>query len=145
MISIPWIFQNSLFARYSKKASEETWHARLGHPQSKILLLLSKKNKLVDVNSWLNQPNVCRSCELEKSCKLPFTLCFKHINYTFSENSLWSLGTITYSFGAKVRYYIAFIDDLTRFTWLYPLRKKCDFYPCCLKFQKTIKINFHKL
>lgn len=29
---------------------------------------------MVDVNSWLEQPNICTSCQLDKSCKLPFTL-----------------------------------------------------------------------
>lgn len=43
---------SALFAKSSKKATEDIWHARLGHPKSKILRLLHN-NSLVDVNVWL--------------------------------------------------------------------------------------------
>lgn len=32
------------------------------------------------------------------------------------------------------RYYVVFIDDFSRFTWLYPLRAKSDFYDVLVKF-----------
>lgn len=37
----------ALFANSSEKASEELWHARLGHPQTKILCNLHKNSLLM--------------------------------------------------------------------------------------------------
>ena len=38
-------------------------------------------------------------------------------------------------------YYLIFIDDYSRFTWLYPLKFKSDFFDIFLQFQNLWKIN----
>ena len=35
--------------------------------------------------------------------------------------------------------YVIFIDDSSRYTWLYPLKKKSEFYECFLKFQRFVE------
>ena len=45
------------------------WHQRLGHPNSKILYLLKDK---INISHWVSKPTVCVSCQMGKSCKLPF-------------------------------------------------------------------------
>ena len=37
------------------------------------------------------------------------------------------------------KYYVVFIDDYTRYTWLYLLRRKSDFFECFLKFQNLVE------
>ncbi|KAL6350339.1 hypothetical protein AAG906_004288 [Vitis piasezkii] len=51
------------------KASSKIWHQRMGHPHSRILKVLQNKN-----SSWTNMFNVCASCQMGKSCKIPFGL-----------------------------------------------------------------------
>lgn len=48
-LDLPNLTTTALFAKSSQKASEEIWHALLGHPQSKILRLLHN-NSLVNIN-----------------------------------------------------------------------------------------------
>lgn len=45
---------------------------------------------------------------------------------------LWGPAPITYVDG--FRYYVAFVDDFSRFTWIYPLRAMSDFYDVLVKF-----------
>ena len=40
------------------------------------------------------------------------------------------------------RYYVIFIDECTRFTWFYPLRRKFDFFHCFLTFQSMVERQF---
>lgn len=39
-------------------------------------------------------------------------------------------------------YYAIFVDDFSRFTWLYPLRRKYEFYNVFLQFQKFVETQF---
>lgn len=40
------------------------------------------------------------------------------------------------------RYYVIFVDDFSRFTWLYPLRQKSDFYDVMLQFTAFVENQF---
>ena len=42
------------------------------------------------------------------------------------------------------KYYVIFVDDCTRYTWLFPLKHKSDFYECFLKFQKLVENQFER-
>ena len=57
----------------SSKASSEVWHQRMRHLQTKSIKLLQDKN-FIEVSSWMKSTMVCVSCQLGKSCKLPFGL-----------------------------------------------------------------------
>ena len=39
----------------------------------------------------------------------------------------------------KYKHYFVFIDDHTRYTWFYPLRRKSNFFECFLKFQNLVE------
>ena len=52
---------------------------------------------------------------------------------------LWGPSLINSS--QNFRYYALFVDDNTRFSWLYPLKSKTDFLDCFLKFQYRLKIG----
>lgn len=43
-----------------------------------------------------------------------------------------------------MKYYIFFVDDQTRYTWIYPLKKKSEFFRTFLKFQKKVEKQFSK-
>jgi len=40
------------------------------------------------------------------------------------------------------RYYVGFVDDFSRYTWIYPLRSKSDFLPTFCALQKLVKNLF---
>lgn len=41
-------------------------------------------------------------------------------------------------------HYAIFVDDCTRFSWLYPMKRKSGFYDCFLKFQKLVENHFER-
>ena len=122
----------------SSKASSEVWHQRMGHPQTKSIKLLQDK-KFIEVSSWMKSATVCVSCQLGKSCKLPFGLRNKISSNPLDKIhcDLWGPAPNNSTQGYK--YYAVFIDDHTRYTWLYPLRRKSDFFECFLKFQNLVE------
>lgn len=43
-----------------------------------------------------------------------------------------------------MKYYVIFVDDHTKYTWLYPLRKKSDFFTIFVNFQRLMENQFDK-
>lgn len=41
-------------------------------------------------------------------------------------------------------YYVIFVDDHTRYTWLYPLKKKSEVFAVFVKFQRMVETQFSK-
>lgn len=56
--------------------------------------------------------------------------------------NLWGPAPIT-SF-QQLKYYVSFIDDCTCFTWMYPLKRKSDFYACFKQFERMVENQFVK-
>jgi hypothetical protein len=53
---------------------------------------------------------------------------------------LW--GPSPVSSNLSYKYYVIFIDDHSRFTWLYPLKFKSDFFHIFIQFQKFVETQF---
>ena len=52
---------------------------------------------------------------------------------------VWSSPIISVS---GYKYYVTFIDDFSRFTWLFPLRFKYDVFSCFVKFKSLVENLF---
>lgn len=130
-------------ALHSKKlkASFKLWHLHLGHVPFSIIKLLDKLDHLC-VTSVLPDPSPCSSCELAKSKRLSFTLNNKRASCVLDliHCDLWGLAPITTADG--YRYYVVFVDNFSRFSWLYPLRAKSDFYDILVYFTNSFAVNF---
>lgn len=119
------------------------WHQRLGHPSAKVLSLLKGKN-FIHFKKWQAKSSICISCQSGKSCKQPFTLNDKISEFPLQKIHCDLWGPAPVISNQAFKFYVIFIDDFSRFTWLYPLRKKSDFYPCFIKFQKLVENQFDK-
>lgn len=136
--------QNMTF--YSSRfqaTSDTTWHQRLGHPHMKIISYL-KHNKLISVNEHDRENFLCESCQLGKSCRLPFLNIDEHCSEPFGKIhcDLWGPAPVK-SF-QNFKFYVIFVDEFTRFTWFFPLRKKSNFFHCFISFHKFLKNQFEK-
>ena len=96
------------------------WHFRLGYPARKIV------NKVLSACSlpqehWIG---VCEPCQMANSHRLPFTLSESRVSHPFAlvHYDLWGPAPIVGVNGA--RYFVLFVDDHTRFSWLYLLASK---------------------
>ncbi|GAB2299629.1 hypothetical protein Dimus_038571 [Dionaea muscipula] len=104
------------------KSGGDLWHARLGHPSSQALQLLSSKLQL---SSSLNK-HVCPSCKLGKSSKLPFDRRLSYSSQVFHtlHSDVWGPSPVISIDG--YRYYLSIVDECSLFTWLFPLRYKSE-------------------
>lgn len=77
---------------------------------------------------------------MSKSCKLPFEL-HNEISYFPLDKvhcELW--GPAPTLSCQNFKYDVNFVDDYSRFTWLFPLRKKkSNFFSCFVKFQRNVE------
>ena len=63
----------TLIVAHDWNTSDNMWHTRSGHPSLKSLKFLNN-NSCINNSSWNKMHTVCSSCQLGKSCKLPFGL-----------------------------------------------------------------------
>ncbi|KAJ1698432.1 hypothetical protein LUZ63_006944 [Rhynchospora breviuscula] len=105
------------------KTTANSWHARLGHPSTATTLQVLSSNKL-PCNS--NKVDMCHDCAVAKSHELPFfsssSSSTSPLEIVYSD--VWGPSPIVSSNGN--RYYIIFVDEFTRFTWIYFLKQKSD-------------------
>jgi histone deacetylase 1/2 len=86
-------------------------------------------------------PYVCDSCHLAKSHQLPYPVSISVSTIPFEEvfSDVW--GPAPVSVG-KYAYYVSFIDDYSKFTWIYLLKKCSEVYQVFLNFQQLVEQKF---
>jgi transposase InsO family protein len=115
------------------KTTDTVWHQRLGHPSLSILQHLLK-NQHLPLTGSVDKTKICPSCQLGKSKQQPF---FESTRVSTGpldliHSDVWT-SPVTSLSGYK--YYVIFIDDYSRFCWLYPILNKSDVYQCFVKFK----------
>ena len=117
------------------------WHSRLGHPSLSIVKQVVNKFSLPV--SDLSHELVCNACQQAKSHQLPFSVSSsisKHpLELVFSD--VW--GPAPESVGRK-KYYVSFIDDFSKFTWIYLLHHKSQVLEKFQEFQVMVERLFDR-
>ncbi|OMO52289.1 Integrase, catalytic core [Corchorus capsularis] len=136
----PPIIELKALAMLSTKTDLETWHHRLGHHTSSTLhSVLNSFSLPCSSNKHFSSSNVC-SCNT--SHRLPFSTSSVtgrgplDVIYT----DVWGPARITSDQGFK--YYVAFVDLFTRYTWFYPMKFKYDVYLLFPKFKSLVENYF---
>jgi histone deacetylase 1/2 len=122
------------------KPSTSLWHHRLGHPASPVVQRVLNLHKLPFVKES-NKEGVCHACQLGKSHQLPYSLSTSAstgvLDLIFSD--VWSPAPNSVS---RNKYYVSFIDDYSKFTWIYLLRQKSEVFACFREFQTLVERQF---
>ncbi|MCO5560594.1 hypothetical protein L7F22_014209 [Adiantum nelumboides] len=108
----------------------ELWHARFGHVGYGSLMTLQRHNMVHDL-SLLEMPprHVCEGCVLGKMHRFAFSQdgsvrATQKLQLVHSD----VCGPMrTPSVGSSL-YFVTFIDDFSRFCWVYPLKAKSDVF-----------------
>jgi len=133
----------SILSSNKPRATVRLWHARLGHPHFRLVASLSRIGS-ISCSDKLTQTDYsyCDGCQLGKSHRLPFSPNDKHSDLPFDRLhcDLWGPSPISSVNG--YRYYAVFIDDCTRFSWMFPLKHKSDFFDTFINFQNYITTQF---
>jgi hypothetical protein len=122
------------------KITNSVWHQRLGHPSLIVIQYLLQKQQLPLAGS-LDKTRVCEACQLGKSKQLPFvdsTRCTSKL-LELIHSDVWTLPIPSTS---RCRYYELFVDDYSRFTWLYPILSKAEVFQCFVKFKLLVENLF---
>ncbi|KAK9047921.1 hypothetical protein SSX86_033117 [Deinandra increscens subsp. villosa] len=129
--------------RSSPMASFEEWHARLGHVSFESIMFL-KQLGVISLSSILPKPGICSPCQMAKAHKLPFNKDEKRAQNPLDliHCDLWGPSPVTSR--NNYRYYAAFIDDSSRFCWIYPLRLKSEFFEALNIFLKFVQTQFER-
>lgn len=102
------------------------WHKRYVHLNFRSLISLQKTNMVQGLPQLYIQKDVCESCCMGKQHRQYFPTCSLQSTDILQivHSDLWG-PTSVQSFG-KALYFITFIDDYSRKTWIYFLKQKSD-------------------
>jgi len=120
------------------------WHRCLGHPNSYALQVLLKFGLLGNKNltSFNNDIVDCASCKLGKSKMLHFPLHKTRTTKPFEvvHTDVWGIAPVISH--EHYKYFVIFIDDFTRFTWVYFFRSKSEVFSLFKAFLSLIETQF---
>lgn len=111
---------------------------RLGHCSSKAIERL-KLAGLMNTISDDSQFDICNSCQVAKAAQLPFVDVVVRQTFLLLKihNDVW--GPVPIVSVENFKYYVSFVDDCTRCTWLYPLYNKFGFFSTYTLFEKLVQ------
>lgn len=114
------------------------WHRRLGHPSFSYMKYL-----FPDLFSNLKDPIfTCETCILAKSHRVPFPISLNKSDIPFAliHSDVWGPSPVTTISG--IRWFVTFVDDCTRMTWLYLMKHKDDVFDIFRTFHTMIQTQF---
>lgn len=113
------------------------WHSRLGHISSSRLKFLCNSGVLGDLRS--HDISDCSGCKLGKFSALPFNQSVSTSTAPFDlvHSDVWGPAPIPTKGGC--RYYVSFIDDYTRYCWVYLMKRRSEFIDIYTAFQAYVK------
>jgi transposase InsO family protein len=121
----------------------QLWHSRLGHPSAKVLSSLSHSCNF----NFLSKPALehCHHCLAGKMHQLPFPSSNKQVQSPFElvHSDLWGPAPVMST--NAFRYYLVFVDEFTKFTWVYLLKHKSDTFHIFTQFQAMVHTQFSLL
>jgi hypothetical protein len=107
-------------ALLATRISSEQWHRRLGHPAAPVILRILQENNIA-IDSEISPSLICNACQLGKSHQLPFGLS-THVSTTplqLIHTDVWGPALLSVN---NSKYYVSFIDDFSRYVWIYFLK-----------------------
>ena len=120
----------------TRTISSSQWHARLGHPSPQIVRSILVLNKIPCSRD--STPSICNACQLAKSHQLPYSSSVHHssspLDLIFSD--VW--GPAPTSVGGY-KYYISFIDDFSKFSWIYLMHDRSEAPRIFMQFKTHIE------
>jgi hypothetical protein len=108
------------------RSSINTWHSRLGHASNRVVEQVIRRNNLLSSQEFVSR-SVCDACQQAKSHQLPYSSSMSASKFPLElvYSDVW--GPAPESVGRK-KYYVSFIDDFSKFTWIYLIKFKSEVF-----------------
>ena len=117
------------------------WHSRLGHASISRVKELASMGLLGSVSI---ENCDCMPCQLGKQTALPFNKSVSHALFSFDliHSDVWGPSLIPTQGGS--RYFVIFVDDFSRYTWIYLFKNRSELSQIYRDFTKMIETQFSK-
>ena len=122
----------------TNKEKIHLYHCQMGHPSFQVVkAILPSLFKNLDVGSLY-----CEVCEFAKHKHVPFPISNKMSLFPSSlvHTDVWDPANVPNISGAK--WFLTFIDDCTRVTWVFLLKQKSEVSSIFIRFVSLIKNQF---
>jgi histone deacetylase 1/2 len=124
------------------KPSMARWHGRLGHPALPIVHRVISLNNLPCARED-RQQSVCDACQQAQSHQLPYPKSYSvsqsPLDLIFSD--VWGAAP---NFVGRNKYYVSFIDDHSKFVWIYLLHYKSEVFEKFQEFHQLVERKFDR-
>ncbi|CAJ2637857.1 unnamed protein product [Trifolium pratense] len=113
------------------------WHSRLGHISASRLKYLVSTGALGKLQ--ISDISDCCGCKLAKFSALPFNKSVSVSSEPFDlvHSDVWGPSPVLTKGGSK--YYVSFIDDHTRYCWVYLMKNRSEFFSIYHMFRAMVK------
>ncbi|KAJ9535809.1 hypothetical protein OSB04_un001041 [Centaurea solstitialis] len=127
-----------MLAHGSAEREAWLWHRRLGHPSTGYLHILFPEF------FPSNSTSLCETCVLAKSHRKTFKPNNTRVEMPFSSihSDVW--GPASTIRGQNFRFFVIFVDDCTRMTWIYFKKNKSEVLDRFTVFYAMIQTQFQK-
>lgn len=125
---------NQLLSFNSCLDNNALWHSRLGHPHSRALELMLPSISFNNAS--------CEACILGKHCKTVFTKSSNIYEKCFDlvHSDVWTSPCLSRD---NKKYFVTFIDEKSKYTWLTLLPSKDKVFDAFLNFQNYVTNQFN--
>ncbi|KAI0488007.1 hypothetical protein KFK09_027830 [Dendrobium nobile] len=132
---------NRQMALHTRSNSSHLWHARLGHPNNRVLQTVAVHLPDSITSSHIS---LCKSCNTAKSHRISFNKSCSVTSSPFDliHSDVWGPAPVSSSLG--FRYYVIFIDDYSRHSWIYFMHCKNETFSKFKLLCKLIQNQFGK-
>ncbi|KAM1161918.1 hypothetical protein ACFX13_001069 [Malus domestica] len=122
----------------SIKAPVKIWHNRLGHPSSTIFRKVISSNRLA-LHGKSSVDFFCSDCAIAKNHKLSFSPAKSSTPHSLAliHCDVWGPAPVTSVSGFQ--YYLLLVDDYTRYSWFFPLRRKSEVFSTFVNFKNYVE------
>ena len=124
-----------------KKVQVSVWHRRLGHPSEEVLAAMLKKSKVI-VSADCSQ-SLCSSCISGKMTRQPFHVKQSRATFLFEKIHTDVWGPSPKLSVQGYRYYISFVDEYSRFLWIFPMNNKSQAFDIFVRFYAFVLNQFN--
>jgi hypothetical protein len=131
------------FACETVNTHNEVWHKRLGHPNSVVLSHMLNSGLLGNKEHISKNLSFdCSVCKLGKSKTLSFSSHGSRAKKCFDvvHSDVWGISPVISH--ARYKYFVTFIDDFSRYTWVYFLRSKSEVLSVFQTFVAYVETQF---
>ncbi|KAG7551025.1 Zinc finger CCHC-type [Arabidopsis thaliana x Arabidopsis arenosa] len=132
---------NSYVEKMSTNDNVFIWHARLGHINMTKLKVMVNKDLVNGLPKLKIQDEgtICEGCQYGKSHRLPFDYSTSRSSFPLERVHSDLMGPTRTPSYSGYHYMLLFVDDFSRYTWVYFVKEKSEVFSKFLEFKVTVE------